>query len=235
MAETTARRKAVKLKVPVTRDSFYSWTLNHQAYCCQEPSWRQFCPGMAGISTLDGGEDGLYCLPPTATDVQLWSLLENYQWDPLPMEQLLNIPEQIPSRQVTPDSTPPQLRQEEQYQGHQVDDLQLELLPGQQLQPGRVHVLPHLQQQDHQVNNDLFHHELAQAERQPIFFTPLEGYPVDMEKYRSRVTEIAAGLRGFSPSQDYERYCRANWVARTEQYTKHHSAYTRLKNVFKKH
>ena len=55
----------------------------------------------------------------------------------------------------------------------------------------------------------------------------------DMEKYKRRVTEIAAGLRGFSPSQDYERYCRANWVARTEQYTKHHSAYTRLKNVFK--
>ena len=58
MTETTARRKAVKLKVPVTRDSFYSWTLNHQAYCCQEPSWRQFCPGMAGISTwLPKNED----------------------------------------------------------------------------------------------------------------------------------------------------------------------------------
>ena len=165
------------------------------------------------VDLLDGGEDGLYCLPPTASNVEQWSLLANYQWDPLPREQLLDIPEQIPSRQVTPDSTPPQPRQEEQYQCHQMDDLQLELLPDQQLQPGRVHVLPHLE---------------------GVHFTPLEGHSVDMEKYKRRVTEIAAGLGGFSPGQTYQRYRRANWVARTEQYTKQHSAYTRFKNVFKK-
>ena len=58
MAESTARRKAIKLKTPVTRDSFYTWTLNHQAFCCQEPAWRQFCPGMEGITTwLPKNED----------------------------------------------------------------------------------------------------------------------------------------------------------------------------------
>ena len=185
------------------------------------------------VDLLDGGEDGLYCLPPTATNVEQWSLLENYQWNPPPREQLLNIAEQIPSRQITPESTPPQARQEDQYQGYQMDTLQLELLPDQQLLQGRVHVLPPLGQQDGQGRASQLHHQPTQAGAGSVFFTPLEGYPVDMEKYKKRVTEIAAGLRGFSPSQEYERYRRANWVARTEQYTKQHSAYTRLKNVFK--
>ena len=58
MTETTGRRKAIKLKTPVTRDGFYIWNLNHQAFCCQEPSCRQFFPDMVGINTwLPKNED----------------------------------------------------------------------------------------------------------------------------------------------------------------------------------
>ena len=133
-------------------------------------------------------------------------------------------------------SSPPQHRQEDQELDQQTDHLNLELLPGQPLQPGRVHVLPHLDvDQHHRQHRDQYLHQPAHTGEQTIFFTPLEGYPVDIEKYKVRVTEIAAGLQGFSPSQTYQRYYQANVFARSEQYNKHHSALTRLKNVFKKH
>ena len=147
------------------------------------------------------------------------------------MEQLLDRQDQIPSRQITPETTPSQARQEDQDQGYPGEHHRLELLPDQLLQPGRVHVLPHL---EHRHLGHDHNAPFLRQPTQPIFFTPLEGYPVDMEKYKRRVTEIAAGLQGFSPSQEYERYCRANWVARSEQYTKQHSVYTKLKNVLKK-
>ena len=133
-------------------------------------------------------------------------------------------------------SSPPRLRLEDQELDQQTDHLNLELLPGQPLLPGRVHVLPHLDVEQHQPQHrDQYLHQPNHTGEQSIFFTPLEGYPVDIEKYKVRVTEIAAGLQGFSPSQTYQRYYQANIVARGEQYNKHHSALTRLKNVFKKH
>ena len=180
------------------------------------------------VDLEDGGEDGLYCKPPTKLNIQKWSLLENYNFNQ--REQLLGHPEGIPSRQVTPDTSPNQFRLEEQepyfqefQEEYQQETLQLELNPDQLLQPGRVHVLPHLSEQ-HRV----------QEGTQPIFFTPLEGYPVDMEKYQSRVAEISRGLTGFSPGQDYQRYYHANWIARSEQYNKAHSAMSRMKNIFRK-
>ena len=180
------------------------------------------------VDLEDGGEDGLYCKPPTNFDIQKWSLLENYNF--IQREQLLYLPEVIPSRQVTPDTSPYQLRQEEQEPGlqesqeeyHQ-ENLQLELHPDQLLQPGRVHVLPYLNEPHH-----------VQEGIQPIFFTPLEGYPVDIEKYQGRVEEISRSLKGFSSTQDYQRYYHANWIARSEQYDKAHSAMSRMKNIFKK-
>ena len=98
------------------------------------------------------------------------------------------------------------------------DQLNLELLPGQQLQTGRVHTLPRLDEhqhhrQRHVQNQNQQIHQPAHTGEQTIFFAPLEGYPVDIEKYKMRVTEIAAGLQGFSSSQTYERYYRANVVA----------------------
>ena len=44
MGDPTARRKALKLKTPVTRDSFLLWDLNHKSFCRQEPSWLPFLP-----------------------------------------------------------------------------------------------------------------------------------------------------------------------------------------------
>ena len=172
------------------------------------------------VDLEDGEEDGLYCRPPKATNVEQWSLREPNAWNPLPMEQLLHQPDQVPSRQITPETTPTQSRQEEQSQHFQEDHHRLELLPDQLLQPGRVHVLPP------------YRHTHTAYQPQPIFFTPLEGFPVDMVKYERRVREVAASLTGFPPDQDYQRYCHANLIVRGEQYQKQHSALTRIKNVF---
>ena len=57
MAETTNRRKALQLKKPVTRDSFYTWNLNHQAFCNQETQWRQFLPGGTRSTWIAKNED----------------------------------------------------------------------------------------------------------------------------------------------------------------------------------
>ena len=154
---------------------------------------RETVRGYKNVDLENGGEDGLYCKPPTKLNIQKWSLLENYNFNQ--REQLLGHPESIPSRQVTPDTSPNQFRLEEQepyfqeYQEeYQQETLQLEQNPDQLLKPGRVHVIPHLGEQ-HRV----------QEGTQPIFFTPLESYPVDMEKYQSWVAEISRGLTGFSP------------------------------------
>ena len=44
LGDPTARRKAMKLKSPVTRDSFYTWDLNHRSFCRQFQDWIQFLP-----------------------------------------------------------------------------------------------------------------------------------------------------------------------------------------------
>ena len=44
-ADPTARRKAYKLKTPVTRDSFLTWDLNHKSFCRQNVEWQKFLPG----------------------------------------------------------------------------------------------------------------------------------------------------------------------------------------------
>ena len=44
LGDPTARRKAMKLKSPVTRDSFYTWDLNHRSFCRQFQDWIEFLP-----------------------------------------------------------------------------------------------------------------------------------------------------------------------------------------------
>ena len=44
-ADPTSRKRAQKLKSPVTRDSFLVWDLNHRSFCRQNPEWQQFLPG----------------------------------------------------------------------------------------------------------------------------------------------------------------------------------------------
>ena len=90
------------------------------------------------VDLEDGGEDGLYCRPPKYNHVEQWTLLENYQWDPLPVEQLLDNPEPIPSRQASPMPSPQPRLEDQELE----DQLDLELLPGQQLQTGRSHSTP---------------------------------------------------------------------------------------------
>ena len=96
MGDPTSRRKAYKLKSPVTRDSFLTWDLNHQSFCRQDPAWRKFLPGGTskewlpydeddtrgikiwketdGVRTLDG--DGNPILDTEATDKQRSALTE---------------------------------------------------------------------------------------------------------------------------------------------------------------
>ena len=56
--DPTSRRKASKLKSPVTRDSFLTWDLNHQSYCRQDANFRKFLTGgtMSTWKSLDEDE-----------------------------------------------------------------------------------------------------------------------------------------------------------------------------------
>ena len=45
MGDPTSRRRAYKLKDPITRDTFQTWDLNHRSFCRQDPEWRKFLPG----------------------------------------------------------------------------------------------------------------------------------------------------------------------------------------------
>ena len=47
----------MKLKSPVTRDSFYTWDLNHRSFCRQFQDWIQFLPDGTGETWKSYDED----------------------------------------------------------------------------------------------------------------------------------------------------------------------------------
>ena len=167
------------------------------------------------IEMEDGRTDGLYCRPPTKRSVEQWTLLDDHHWHPQVREQLLSLPHEIPSRQVTPETTPEQLRLSDHQEHHtifpyQEEGLQLALDPDQDLQVGRVHVLPQYQYQvEHQLNSE----------------------PVRDEKYDRRVQEIYQDLV-FPPSQEHLRLGHAHFLAYSEQYQKKNSTFAKLKKTF---
>ena len=163
------------------------------------------------IELEDGRTDGLYCRPPKHRLYQVpWTLLDPDEWNPLNMEQLLHLPPDIPSRQITPETTPHPLRVADTPDYHhwqQSDGLDLALAADQEIQEGRVHVLP-----DYQVRP----------------YNTLQEGPVEDEKYNNRVQQIARELQ-LPPEQEYLRVGQARFLAWSEQYKKRHSTLSKIK------
>ena len=146
-------------------------------------------------------------------------------------EQLLDHPESIPSRQVTPDT----------YLPLSVKTRRTGAIPpgGSGGVPARdptsgTEPRPALTTRESPCPTAPWWTTSSAERYSANFLHTLEGYPVDLEKYQSRVEEISRGLTGFSSRQDYQRYYHANWIARSEQYNKAHSAMSRMKNIFTK-
>ena len=94
------------------------------------------------VEMEDGSQDGVELKPPTRDYEESWTLLDKDMWHPLPREQLLDNTPDLPSREATPVTTGTQDRVTDQL--YQLRDTQhhLQLDPYQQLQVGRVHLLP---------------------------------------------------------------------------------------------
>ena len=94
------------------------------------------------VEMEDGSQDGVELKPPTSDYEESWTLLDKDMWHPLPREQLLDNTADMPSREATPVTTGTQDRVTDQL--YQLRDTQhhLQLDPYQQLQVGRVHLLP---------------------------------------------------------------------------------------------
>ena len=180
----------------------------------------------------DGSTSGLYCLPPTETEVKLWSLLEQEDWNPRPIENLLHDPNSIPSRNITPAGTPE--RQEYYPQVEPQGTLELELQAEQTLQEGRVHVLPHHLPTAHQVHDREQQHLQHPAEYDETQTFQIDGATVNCKEYYSRVRKVAKNLssKEFPPHRDEDRWSHACLIVRSEYYTKHTSAFHKMKSAF---
>ena len=70
MGDPTSRRKAYKLKSPVTRDSFLTWDLNHRSFCRQNTDWLQFLPGGTNAAWKRFDEDETQGINVFKTEIQ---------------------------------------------------------------------------------------------------------------------------------------------------------------------
>ena len=184
------------------------------------------------VQQEDGSTSGLYCLPPTETEVKLWSLMDPDDWNPRPIENLLQDPDPIPSRNITPASTPE--RQEHYPQVESYGNLELELLPEQTIQEGRVHVLPHHLPTAHQVHGQgqpQLQHPVQYDETQTF---QIDGATVNCNEYYNRIKKVAKNLshKEFPPHRDSERWNHACLIVRSEYYRKHTSAFSKMKSAF---
>ena len=171
------------------------------------------------VDLEDGGEDGLDLLLPTATDVGLWTLLDQEDWNPIRREQLLNLSDHIPSRQITPDTTISQVHSDTSHMGdeyyHQEEQLDLPLHPQQTLQKGQPHVIP----------GTWFHSKYS---LDPSWNSNL----LQDEKFVHRVEEVANELGDFPPNQQQLRIDMARLIVRGERFQKENSFFSKLKRVF---
>jgi hypothetical protein len=158
-----------------------------------------------------------------------WTLLDPQDWNPLGMEQLLLQAQERPSRQVTPQITPEQSQRShphieaDEYQFEE-QRLDLTLQPHQQLQEGRVHVLPaqhvlddhcdhtqdiyltywqHIQNHQYALQND----EKYAKDNQRV---------VDDPKYARRLQQAATELGAFPPHFEHIRKAFAHLMVKGE-------------------
>ena len=170
------------------------------------------------VDLEDGGEDGLDLLLPTATDVGLWTLLDQEDWNPIRREQLLNLSDLIPSRQITPDTTISQVHSDISQPGdehcHQEEQPYLPLHPQQALQEGQPCVLP----------STWFHSKYS---LDPSWNSNL----LQDEKFVHRVEEVANELGDFPPNQQQLRIDMARLIVRGERFQQENSFFSKLKRV----
>ena len=86
MGDPTSRRKAYKLKSPVTRDSFLTWDLNHQSFCRQDPEWKRFLPGQTRATWTPFDEDetrGIHIVKRERVD-EVWRDCVDQEGNPVP-------------------------------------------------------------------------------------------------------------------------------------------------------
>ena len=173
-------------------------------------------PNYYNVELEDGTLDGVYLKPQSGEYQESWTLLPDpHLWNPLPTEQLRSTTPVLTSRQATPVSTHTQERLPDQWQheDHPYQDQQLMLDPTQQLQEGRVHMLPHLL------------HIPQPATVQ------LQWPPGTDPTYARRVEEIA-NSNFLPPSQDHLRIQLAMHQASSEARRKEKSISTKVKKAF---
>ena len=122
----------------------------------------------------------------------MWSLLEQDDWNPRPIENLLHDPDSIPSRNITPAVTPERQEHYPQVESH--GTLELELLAEQTIQEGRVHVLPHHRPTAHQVHNHEQQHLQHPVQYDETQTFQIDGATVNCKEYYDRVKKVAKNL-----------------------------------------
>ena len=189
-------------------------------------------PHYYNVDLEDGRRDGLYFKPPTANIVESWTLLDPEEFDQPGREQLLDAMPDIPSKQVTPRTTPEQDRltddpSEQDHHPYQ-EELSLALQPEQQLQEGRVHVLPILQPWQ------IVHNPLA-------LYCPSEHnhrlviqWPEGTDPEYARKVEAAAASASYTQSQEHLRIPLAMARVQSEMYRKNNSVLAKLKRTFQR-
>ena len=177
-------------------------------------------PDYYNIDREDGTEDGIWLV-----QGELWTLLDPQDWNPLGMEQLLLQAQERPSRQVTPQITPEQSQRSHphiQADEYQIEEqrLDLTLQPHQQLQEGRVHVLPaqHVLDDHRDHTQDIYltywQHQYAlqndekyAKDNQRVVYDP---------KYARRLQQAATELGAFPPHFEHIRKPFAHLMVKGE-------------------
>ena len=183
-------------------------------------------PHYYNIVLEDGRQDGAYFMPPTADRVESWTLLNEEDWNDPDREHLLDEGFSIPSRQVTPETTPEQERAVDdllpRVSHNYEEELNLPLNPEQQLQHGRVHVLPLL-------HNPLPPYRPIDHNHRIVIHWPEGTDPT----YAERVEAVATAA-AYPPQQEHLRVPLAMSQVRYEMHKENNSVLAKIKRTFKK-
>jgi hypothetical protein len=173
-------------------------------------------PHYFNVEMEDGTFDGVYLKPQSGEHQESWTLLLDPQlWNPLPTEQLRSTTPVLTSRHASPVTTFTQERLSDQWQheDHPYQELQLMLDPAQQLQEGRVHMLPH-------------HLPIPQPTTVQL------QWPQGTDPTYARRVEEIANSNFLPPSQDHLRIQLAMHQASSEARRKEKSISTKVKKAF---
>ena len=113
-------------------------------------------PNYYNVQLEEGSQMGVFLIPPDGDHQESWTLLHDKNlWNPPPPEQLRETFQQAISRCATPTTTPTQERvYEHDHAAISRQDL-LFLDPYQQLEAGRVHLIPQHLEIPMEVNQEM--------------------------------------------------------------------------------